>query len=105
MNDFLVELKYQRETAVDLANKIEDEEAYMDELKAYLPTLTQTISTLFELMQNEAAIEVNPDFVLQVLNDIIYGIENEDSVCLADVLRYGLAELFDYVTSELQSEG
>lgn len=105
MNDFLAELKCQRETAVDLANKIENEEAYMNELKAYLPTLTQTISKLFEIMQNEAAIDINPDFVLQVLNDIVYGIENEDAVCLADVLRYGLAELFDYVTSELQSEG
>ena len=104
MNDFLDELQNQCKMAEDLADKIEHEEAYMDGLKAYLPTLTQTISKLFTVMQSETAIDVSPDFVLQVLNDIIYGIENEDSVCLADVLRYGLVELFDYMTLELQRE-
>lgn len=104
MDNFLDELQAQCKTAEDLADKIEREEAYMDELKAYLPTLTQTISKLFAMMQDGAAIDFSQDFVLQVLNDIIYGIENEDAVCLADVLRYGLVELFDYVTSELQRE-
>ena len=104
MDNFLDELHVQCKTAEDLADKIEREEVYMDGLKAYLPSLTQTVSKLFAMMQNGAAIDLSQDFVLQVLNDIVYGIEHEDAVCRADVLRYGLVELFDYVTSELQRE-
>lgn len=103
MKDFLDELQSQRETAEKLATKAECGEAYMEEVKLYLPALNQTIAKLFERMQDPLKpIELNQDFVLQVLNDIIYGIEKEDSVCLTDVLRYGLIEIFDYVTAELQ---
>lgn len=103
MKDLLIELQEMNKKAEELAVKIEGGETYMEELKLYLPILNQTIMKLFEVIQNpENLLELSPDFVLQVLNDIIYGIENEDAVCLIDVLRYGLIELFDYVTAELQ---
>lgn len=103
MKNFLIELQEMSKKAEELAVKIEGGETYMEELKLYLPILNQTIMKLFEVIQNpENLLELSPDFVLQVLNDIIYGIENEDAVCLIDVLRYGLIELFDYVTAELQ---
>lgn len=102
MKDLLIELQEMNKKAEELAVKIEGGETYMEELKLYLPILNQTIMKLFEVIQNpENLLELSPDFVLQVLNDIIYGIENEDAVCLIDVLRYGLIELFDYVTAEL----
>lgn len=105
MKNFLIGLQHQSEMLEALVTKIENGEAYMEELKAYLPVLNQTITTLFGMIENPAIqIEINPDFILQVLNDIIYGIENEDPVYLADVLRYGLMEIYGYVETELQSE-
>lgn len=105
MNNFLDELQQQRDYAEVIAEKIEHGEAYMGELKEFLPLLNQTILTLFEMIQNGSIpIEINEKFVLEVLSDILYGIEKEDSVYLTDVLRYGLIEIFDYVGMELQSE-
>lgn len=105
MKDFLIELQHQRETVKEIASKIENGSEYMEELRSYLPILNQTIITLFKMIQNSAIqLEINQKFVLQVLNDIIYGIEHEDSVYLEDVLRYGLLEIFDYLGTELQSE-
>lgn len=106
MENFLTELQNQSVVAENLARKMESGEAYMEELKLYLPTLNQTIVSLFEIMQNpESQLECSQNFIVQVLNDIIYGIEHEDTVCLTDVLRYGLIEIFNYVTEELQGEG
>lgn len=103
MKNFLDELQNQREMAEELATKVECGEAYMEEMNVFLSTLNEMIAELFELMQDPVnPIELSRDFVLQVLNDIIYGVEKKDSVCLADVLRYGLIEIFDYVAAEMQ---
>lgn len=105
MNNFLVNLQEQIERVELIAKKIESNEAYMEELKGYLPMLNQTILTLFDVIQNcTIPIEINSEFVLQVLNDILYGIEQEDSVYLLDVLRYGLIEIYVYIGMELQRE-
>lgn len=103
MKNFLDELQNQRDTAEKLAAKAECGESYMEEMNAFLSALNETIAELFERMQDPVnPIDLSQDFVLQVLNDIIYGIEKKDSVCLADVLRYGLIEIFDYVVAEMQ---
>ncbi len=105
MENFLDELQQQRDSIESIATKIEQGKAYREELNACLPLLNQTIITLFDITQDTSIpLEINPDYVLQVLNDILYGIEQEDSVYLADVLRYGLIEIFDYIGTELQRE-
>lgn len=105
MERFLIELEKQREIIDKIADRIENGESYMEEMKAYLPKLNQTITTLFEMIQGSTIqIEINQNFVLQVLNDILYGIEHEDSVFLEDVLRYGLIEIYDYIGAEMQRE-
>lgn len=105
MKNILSELQIQSELVEELAGKAESGEAYLEELKSYLPVLNQTIVQLFEIIREPRNnIDISQDFVLQVLNDIIYGIEKEDSVCLADVLRYGLVEVFNYIAIELQGE-
>lgn len=103
MNEFLNLLQSQIETAKQIGNKIENGDAYMEEIRAFLPQLNRMIIAIFEMLQNpESALELNPDFVTQVLNDILYGIENCDSVFLLDVLRYGLLEIYYYIGTELQ---
>lgn len=105
MENFLDGLQHQRNCIDSIAAKIEQGEAYMEELNSCLPLLNQTIITLFDMIQDTSIpLEINPDYVLQVLNDILYGIEKEDSVYLVDVLRYGLIEVFDYIGTELQRE-
>jgi len=103
MNEFISVLQQHIDTVELIGNKIENGEAYMADMKAYLPDLNQMITTIFELVQNpQIQLSINPQFVLQVLNDIIYGIETEDSVFLLDVLRYGLLEVYYYTGTELQ---
>lgn len=105
MNEFLDGLRQHIEVVEELGDKIEHGEAYMEDMRNYLPSLNQMITTIFDLQQApEISVEINQEFVFQVLNDIIYGIENEDSVFLLDVLRYGLLEIYYYIGTELQSE-
>lgn len=106
MNEFLNLLQLQIETAEQIGNKIENSEEYMEDIRAYLPSLNQTVTSIFQIAQEpESGLEINVEFVLQVLNDILYGIEHRDSVFLLDVLRYGLLEIYYYMAEELQSEG
>lgn len=105
MNEFLDSLRQQIEVVERIGDKIEHGEAYMEDMRNYLPSLNQMITTILDLKQTrEIPLELNHEFVFQVLNDIIYGIENEDSVFLLDVLRYGLLEIYYYIGTELQSE-
>ncbi len=106
MNEFLNLLQSQIETAEQIGNKIENGEEYMEDIRAYLPSLNQTVTSIFQIAQEPGSgLEINAEFVLQVLNDILYGIEHRDSVFLLDVLRYGLLEIYYYLAEELQSGG
>lgn len=103
MNEFLNLLQSQIETAEQIGNKIENGEEYMEDIRAFLPQLNQMVIAIFEMIQSqEAALEIAPGFVTQVMNDILYGIEHQDSVFLLDVIRYGLLEIYYYIGTELQ---
>jgi len=103
MKEFM-ELLQQHIVCVEgIGDKIEAGDAYLDELRAYLPEMNQMITNIFGLIQHpEIQLQMNQEFLLQVLNDIIYGIEQEDAVFLLDVLRYGLLEVYYYTGTELQ---
>ena len=105
MKEFVELLQQHMETVAQIGDKIEKEEPYMNELKNYLPSLNQVIMSVFELVDHpQIQLDVSKEFILQLLNDIVYGIENEDSVYLLDVLRYGLLEAYGYISAELQGE-
>lgn len=105
MDELLNCLGQQIEMVEELGDRIEQGEACMDQVRNYLPSLNQMITMIFDLQKTPGCtLEMSREFVFQVLNDIIYGIENEDYVFLLDVLRYGLLEIFDYIAMELQSE-
>lgn len=105
MKEFLEALQQHIGLVEKIGDKIEQKEAYMEDIREYLPYLNQMITAIFDLMQNpQNPLEIDRGFVLQVLNDVVYGIENEDSVFLLDVLRYGLLEIYYYIGTELQSE-
>lgn len=105
MQKFLEQLRQQIDIVEGIANKIELKKQYMNDIRAYLPLLNQSITELFRLSQDpESFLELNQEFVLQILNDILYGIENEDMVLLLDVLRYGLLQVFYYALAEWQGE-
>lgn len=106
MDEFFKMLQQEIDDLALIGDKIEKEENYMGELKACLPTINKRVQEIFSLAENpQTTLEINRDFVLQVLNDLIYGIEQEDAVFLLDVLRYGLLEIYYFVGSELQGEG
>lgn len=105
MNEFINELRQHIEDVEEICNKLENGETCMESIRNYLPSLNQMITTVFDLKQApENSLDISQEFVIQVLNDIIYGIENEDFVFLLDVLRYGLLEIYYYIETELQSE-
>lgn len=91
-------------TVEAIADKIEAGEAYIDDMRAYIPSLSQMITTLYQLA-DEGVLQIDQEFIMRVLADILSGIENEDTVLLLDVLRYGLLEIYDYIAAELQKEG
>lgn len=105
MDEILRKLEQNRKTVEDIGDRIENRETYMENLREYLTTLNEIIKIVLGLQQNmQIALEVNQEFVLQVLTDIIYGMEQEDSVFLLDVLRYGLLKIFDDIIRTLQGE-
>ena len=101
MNEFLNQLQLHLETAMEIGNKIENGEEYMEEIRQYLPSLNELVTEIFRMAEN--GLEIDTKFVLQVLNDILYGIEHRDSVYLLDVLWYGLLEIYDYLADEFQN--
>ena len=104
MDEILMFLQQHIEVVQKIGDKIENGETYIGELREYMPSLKQMITTIFELTQiPEISLSINTEFVIQVLNDIIYGMEQEDTVFLLDVLRYGLLEVYYFVASELQN--
>ncbi len=104
MNEFIILLQQHLESAEKIGNKIENGEEYMEEIRQYLPSLNQLVTEIFRMAQDpENGLEIDTEFVLQVLNDILYGIEHRDSVYLLDVLRYGLLEIYDYLAEEIQN--
>lgn len=106
MNEFLNLLQSQIETAEEIGNKIENGEEYMEDVRAYLPSLNQMLTSIFQMAQGpEPVLEISPEFVVQVLNDILYGIEHQDSVFLLDAMRYGLSEIYGYLSEELRGGG
>lgn len=106
MNEFLNLLQSQIETAKEIGNKIENGEDYMEDIREYLPFINQVVTATLQMAQgSEPVLEIDPEFILQVLNDILYGIEHRDSVFLLDVMRYGLLEIYYYIGTELQGEG
>lgn len=89
----------------DICCLIENEDEYLGVLTGYLPLLNQVISYILASVQNpEVSFTINEQFVVQVLQDILYGMEHQDDVFLLDTLRYGLLEIYKYAGEELQSE-
>ena len=106
MKELIAQLQEHMKLVAEIGNDIEDGKEYMGSLKSYLPYLNEIIKDIFGLIQDsKVSLELSPEFVMQVLNDIIYGIKQEDSVFLLDVLRYGLLEIYAYIETELQSGG
>lgn len=98
------ELQMHIERVENICQLIENREEYNEELTRYVGTLNKMVNDILACSQNAAIpFIINEEFVLQVLKDIIYGMENKDSVFLLDTLRYGLLEIYDYTVDELQS--
>lgn len=103
MENLLMELEQHRMMLEEITDKIENREPYMEQMKEYLSSLNAMTTAILKLVENpEVSLDLNLQFYMQVLNDIVYGVENEDSVFLLDVLRYGLAEIYIYIETELQ---
>lgn len=105
MEEFLSLLELNVNTVQCICDKIESHEAYLEDIRAYLPSLNELIMSVFTAIQeSKIHIELSQEFMIRVLNDVLYGMEHADSVFLLDVLRYGLLEIYFYIASELQSE-
>ncbi len=101
-----LELQQNVEHIRNICGLIENNQEYIAEMIEYLPTLKTTVNNILMCAQRpDAPLEINQQFVLQVLQDIVYGIEFKDPVILLDVLKYGLLEIYYYVMEELQVEG
>lgn len=100
-----MDLQLQIERVKDISRLVENEEGYQQKLTEYFPDLTKTIEYILNCAHNtEFFFDINEQLVLQVLNDIMYGMKHQDSVFLLDVLRYGLLEIYQYGKDNLQSE-
>lgn len=106
MDGFLEQLQQHMNVVESIGDKIENGEEYMGDIQAYLPLLNQILTDVFQMAQDPGSLlELDQEFIVQVLNDILYGMENRDSVFLLDVLRYGLINIYVYIQAELQGGG
>lgn len=98
-----LELQSHIEQVEQICCMIEETKEYNEELMKYLPLLNQMIQMILTYAQDgQSTFDINEQFVLQVLKDIVDGIERKDSVFLLDVLRYGLIEIYCYCIECLQ---
>lgn len=92
------ELQLQIDQVEQLCTLIEDGQEYMGKLTGCLPALSRTINDLLVSGRDPGnPFKIDELFTVQLLKDILYGIEQEDSVFLLDVLRYGLLEIYYYI--------
>lgn len=105
MNNFWEILQEHIGALENILNKAENGAGIVSEIRSYLPSMNHVVTAMIELStEPNKSIELNHEFVIQVLNDIVYGIQNEDEVYLQDVLQYGLLEIYNYVSDELRNE-
>ena len=81
------------EKLIELANKIEDKETYYEKLIEIVKEIEYTINLLFQIFSDVELAETagfDKIYILQILQDLMSGIENDDRVLLVDVLRFGL---------------
>lgn len=103
MKIFTERLEEDKDQVLRIIDQIENKEPYMEDMRGYLTSLNEMTKEIIRLTDDpQIALDLNKQFYLQVLNDIMYGIENEDSVFLLDVLQYGLLEIYNYIETELQ---
>ena len=101
----LEDLQLQMDKLSNICVLIENEEEYVSILNEYLPELNQTIHYILCCSQDLTnPFTINEQFVIQVLKDILYGMEHQDSVILLDAIRYGLMEIYSYGRDGLQRE-
>lgn len=81
-----------------ICNLIDNGEDYLGIVISGLPEITKIMNVILENY------DINEQFVLQVLKDIVYGVEQKDSVILRDTFRYGLLKIYHYVNENDQSE-
>ena len=102
MKTFTERLEEDKDQVLRIIDQIENKEPYMEDMRGYLTSLNEMTKEIIRLTDDpQIALDLNKQFYLQVLNDIMYGIENEDSVFLLDVLQYGLLEIYNYIETEL----
>ncbi len=102
-NDFLILLRSQIETTESICDKIEKGGEYMEDIKAYLPSLKEGVAAILQAAGNpDAGLQISAEYVMQVLQDILDGMERGDSVFLLDAMRYGLLEIYYYAADELE---
>lgn len=105
MSSLTEQIKLHIENICKITEKIENRQDYMEDLKEYIPHMNQIIPKIINLSTDSRSnLDLNNEFVLQVLKDILYGVENEDSVFLQDVLQNGLLEIYKYIITELEGE-
>ena len=103
MKTFVERLEEDKDQVLRIIDQIENKDPYMEDMRGYLTSLNEMTKEIIRLTDDpQIALDLNIQFYLQVLNDIMYGIENEDSVFLLDVLQYGLLEIYNYIETELQ---
>ena len=103
MDDFMEQLQRNITEVEQIADRIEAGEEYREDIKTYLPELNAMVSAVFAISRGEAPlVPLDQGFATQVLQDVLYGLEQSDSVFLLDALRYGLLEIYYYVGEELQ---
>lgn len=89
-----IELQLQIDKLEKICRLIEDGEEYGKELAGYLPLLNQSIVQFMSHIPTSGSYLEKNGLMVQILKDILYGMEQKDDVFLLDVLRYGLLEVF-----------
>ena len=103
MKEFITNLYQNIEKLQNIVDKIKNNQPYIEDLIQYIPSMNQIIQMIFNLAEdNKVQLQINNQFVIQVLKDTLYGIEHEDPVFLQDVLQYGMLEIYKYIIDELE---
>lgn len=103
MQEFIERLQWHKTCVKSIIEKIEHEKEFEYELNRYLPDLSHMVKEIFSYIENgRLNIEIDMNFLLNVLQDVVYGVEQKDTVFLLDVLKYGLLEIFDYILETIK---
>jgi len=85
------------ESLDEVCKKIIEKNSYLEQMPFCISTVNEAVTMLMKEKK------INQEYLLQLLEDMMYGMSQQDEVFLLDVLRFGLKAGFESIEYQFEN--